>query len=124
MLHAVNDSDYIGVSHEDDDINDLIQQRSKPLQPPSNTTTPQPQHQLNGQTHPATTTTTTTASYQCQSCKVTIDPATIAWQVFQQHVKKCDPTRYNVCMFCLRLFPKEDIDDYKDHVEGHIGISF
>lgn len=122
MLHAVNGGDYIGVSHEDDDINDIIQ-RSNPQ--PSNTPTPQLQHQLNGQTPPPPTTpSSSTAAYHCQSCKVTIDPATIAWQVFQQHVNKCDPTRYNVCMFCLRLFPKEDIDDYKDHVEGHIGISF
>lgn len=109
-MHGMNDSDFIGVTRENEPIPMLDKNQAASGLGDSRLF-------LNGQSP-------SSPVYQCPSCKTTIDPKTMAWEMFMRHVRECDVTRQNVCIFCLRIFPKKDTDDFEEHVQSHMDNNF
>lgn len=57
--------------------------------------------------------------YTCPICLTSIDSCKITSKKFDSHVRKCDQTKI-CCMFCLKLYDKNEHVLLENHVQKHI----
>lgn len=57
--------------------------------------------------------------YTCPICLTSIDSCKITSKKFESHVRKCDQTKI-CCMFCLKLYDKNEHVLLENHVQKHI----
>lgn len=123
FLHPIGNGEYFGISREDE-IGHML---TSPAPSPSTTSSSSSSGSNNREAVSAAALNGLLPSspvYQCPTCKITVDPKTIAWEVFSRHTRQCDITRHSVCMFCLRQFPKDRPQEYEEHVQGHMDTFF
>ena len=64
------------------------------------------------------------ALYQCPSCQLSVDPKSVSFEIFNEHVLNCiNNNEQLVCMFCLTMFEKDDLAEYELHIESHLGVT-
>ena len=60
-----------------------------------------------------------TNTYECPFCSVIVEKETVNYEVFVEHVNKCSENTLT-CMFCLKLFKKDENSLYIKHVDEHV----
>jgi hypothetical protein len=76
---------------------------------------------------PATSSSSSTnqknSNYECPFCKLSADPASISYNLFEEHVSECERSNESLlfCMFCLKSFNKDsDQQIYREHIDSHL----
>jgi hypothetical protein len=78
-------------------------------------------NETNSNSNMPTTSNRESSIFKCPKCQISIDSNQLSANTIYQHVNICDLDKYNVCMFCLRLFSNtNEVEEYKTHVENHL----